>query len=61
MLTERQKKFAKYVEQLSRVHELSSMLQTSQTMLSKTMEQVDALNSLLPPEEQLEPFVMVTG
>ncbi|KAM7299433.1 BLOC-1-related complex subunit 5 isoform X2 [Ixodes scapularis] len=61
MLTERQKKFAKYVEQLSRVHELSGMLQTSQTLLTKTIEQLDTLNKLLPPDEQLEPFIMVTG
>uniref|UniRef100_A0A131XD32 BLOC-1-related complex subunit 5 n=1 Tax=Hyalomma excavatum TaxID=257692 RepID=A0A131XD32_9ACAR len=61
MMTERQKKFGKYVEQLLKVHELSNLLQTTESALAKTIEQLDQLNRLLPPEEQLEPFVMVTG
>ncbi|KAH7934306.1 hypothetical protein HPB49_024786 [Dermacentor silvarum] len=61
MMTERQKKFGKYVEQLLKVHELSSLLHTTESMLSKTIEQLDELNRMLPPEEQLEPFIMVTG
>ncbi|XP_064488908.1 BLOC-1-related complex subunit 5-like isoform X2 [Ornithodoros turicata] len=61
MLTDRQKKFVKHAEQFSKVHELSSMLNNSQAMLDKTIEQVEELNKLLPLEEQLEPFVMVTG
>ncbi|XP_065299848.2 BLOC-1-related complex subunit 5 isoform X2 [Dermacentor albipictus] len=61
MMTERQKKFGKYVEQLLKVHELSSLLHTTESMLSKTIQQLDELNRLLPPEEQLEPFIMVTG
>ncbi|KAH7939107.1 hypothetical protein HPB52_005870 [Rhipicephalus sanguineus] len=61
MMTERQKKFGKYVEQLLKVHELSNLLQTTESSLAKTIEQLDQLNRLLPPDEQLEPFVMVTG
>ncbi|KAL3206743.1 hypothetical protein MRX96_039950 [Rhipicephalus microplus] len=61
MMTERQKKFGKYVEQLLKVHELSNLLQTTESALAKTIEQLDQLNRLLPPDEQLEPFVMVTG
>uniref|UniRef100_G3MPH3 BLOC-1-related complex subunit 5 n=1 Tax=Amblyomma maculatum TaxID=34609 RepID=G3MPH3_AMBMU len=61
MMTERQKKFGKYVEQLLKVHELSKLLQTTESLLAKTVEQLDQLNRQLPPDEQLEPFVMVTG
>ncbi|GBN37611.1 BLOC-1-related complex subunit 5 [Araneus ventricosus] len=61
MLTERQKKFAKYAEQLGKVQEISNNLQRCQTGLKDIIKNMETLNNLLPPEERLEPFVMVTG
>ncbi|PRD20766.1 UNVERIFIED_CONTAM: Borcs5 [Trichonephila clavipes] len=61
MLTERQKKFVKYAEQLSKVTEISNNLQKCQTGLKDVIKNMETLNNMLPPEERLEPFVMVTG
>lgn len=61
MLTERQKKFVKYAEQLGKVQEISSNLHKCQTGLKEVIKNMEMLNNMLPPEERLEPFVMVTG
>lgn len=61
MLTERQKKFVKYAEQLGKVQEISSNLQKCQSGLKDVIKSMEMLNDMLPPEERLEPFVMVTG
>ncbi|XP_076334057.1 BLOC-1 related complex subunit 5 isoform X1 [Tachypleus tridentatus] len=61
MMTERQKKFAKYAEQLGKVHDISSTLKRCHMTLTELVESMDTLNKLLPEEEKLEPFVMVTG
>ena len=59
--TERQKKFAKFAEQLSKVHELSRQLTKCHMQLNQTLESLETLNNLLPIEERLEPFVWTTG
>lgn len=61
ILTERQKKFIKYAEQLGKVQEISTTLKRCQSGLSEVIETMDALNNLLPPEDRLEPFIMLTG
>ncbi|KFM82182.1 Loss of heterozygosity 12 chromosomal region 1 protein-like protein, partial [Stegodyphus mimosarum] len=61
MLAERQKKFAKYAEQLGKVQEISNNLQRCQSGLKEVIKSMETLNNMLPPEERLEPFVMVTG
>lgn len=61
LITERQKKFAKYAEQLGKVNEISSTLKRCQTALAETLESMETLNAMLPSEDRLEPFVMVTG
>ncbi|XP_054720491.1 BLOC-1-related complex subunit 5-like [Uloborus diversus] len=61
MLTERQKKFVKYAEQLGKVQEVSSNLRRCESGLKEVIKSLDTLNNMLPPEERLEPFVMVTG
>ncbi|XP_058796542.1 BLOC-1-related complex subunit 5 [Phymastichus coffea] len=59
--TERQKKFAKFAEQLGKVHELSRQLNKCHMQLNQTLESLETLNNLLPIEERLEPFVWTTG
>ena len=61
LATERQKKFAKFADQLGRVHELSRQLTKCHMQLNQTLESLETLNNLLPVEERLEPFVWTTG
>jgi len=61
MLTERQKKFAKFAEKLGKIQEVSMTLQKCQMNLVETLESLESLNALLPAEERLEPFVWTTG
>ncbi|XP_067001054.2 BLOC-1-related complex subunit 5 [Anabrus simplex] len=60
-MTERQKKYAKYAEKLSKVHELSHQLNRCHMILNQTLESMETLNNTLPVEERLEPFVWTTG
>lgn len=60
-MSERQKKFVKYAEQFGKVQEISSNLQKCQAGLKDVIKDMEVLNNMLPPEERLEPFVMVTG
>lgn len=61
VMTERQKKFAKYAEKLAKVHELSHQLNRCHMVLNQTLESMETLNNTLPVEERLEPFVWTTG
>ncbi|XP_053998793.1 BLOC-1-related complex subunit 5 [Hylaeus anthracinus] len=61
LVAERQKKFAKFAEQLNKVHELSKQLSKCHSLLNQTLESLETLNNLLPIEERLEPFVWTTG
>ncbi|EFN84905.1 Loss of heterozygosity 12 chromosomal region 1 protein-like protein [Harpegnathos saltator] len=58
---ERQKRFARFAEQLNKVHELSRQLTRCHSQLNQTLESLETLNNLLPVEERLEPFVWTTG
>ncbi|KAG7210453.1 hypothetical protein KM043_011981 [Ampulex compressa] len=58
---EKQKRFAKFVEQLNKIHELSRQLTKCHSLLNQTLESLETLNNLLPIEERLEPFVWTTG
>ena len=55
-LTERRNRFAKYTEQIQKVNEITTTLTRILTSLEQTIPIMDRLNSVLPPEEQLEPF-----
>lgn len=59
--TERQKKFAKFADQIGRVHDLSRQLTKCHMQLNQTLESLETLNNLLPLEDRLEPFVWTTG
>ncbi|PSN52669.1 hypothetical protein C0J52_06025 [Blattella germanica] len=61
VMTERQKKYAKYAEKLGKVHELSHQLNRCHMVLNQTLESMETLNNTLPVEERLEPFVWTTG
>lgn len=57
-LTERQCKFAKYAEQIQKVNEMSTVLNKIKMNVEQLIPVMDRLNSILPPENQLEPFSM---
>lgn len=61
MAVERQKKFAKFAEQMNKVHELSRQLTKCHMQLNQTLESLETLNNLLPIKDRLEPFVWTTG
>lgn len=60
-LTEKQLKFAKYAEKLSKVQELSHQLNRCHMLLNQTLESMETLNGHLSIEDRLEPFVWTTG
>ncbi|XP_059145870.1 BLOC-1-related complex subunit 5-like [Physella acuta] len=55
-LTDRQKKYSKYVEQFGRVTETLTTLKKIQKSMEDIVPKMDMLNRLLPTSEQLEPF-----
>jgi hypothetical protein len=61
LAVDRQKRFARFAEQLNKVHELSRQLTRCHSLLNQTLESLEMLNNLLPVEERLEPFVWTTG
>lgn len=58
---EKQKRFAKYAEKLSKVQELSHQLNRCHMLLNQTLESIETLNNHLEIEDRLEPFVWTTG
>ena len=61
LAVERQKKFAKFAEQMNKVHELSRQLTKCHMQLNQTLESLETLNNMLPIKDRLEPFVWTTG
>ncbi|KAG5897974.1 BLOC-1-related complex subunit 5 [Gonioctena quinquepunctata] len=59
--TEKQRKFAKYAEKLSKVTELTHQLNRCHMLLNQTLESMETLNNYLDVSDRLEPFIWTTG
>ena len=57
-LTTQQKQFARYVEQMQKIGEVSTLSSRIQMTLDQTLPILERLNSILPVEEQLEVLVL---
>ncbi|EEB18992.1 hypothetical protein Phum_PHUM544550 [Pediculus humanus corporis] len=60
-LGERQKKLVKETEKISKIKEISVMLNKCHSQLNHSLELIEILNNALPSKYRLEPFVWTTG
>jgi len=60
-LQDRQKKYERHCEKLATVRDISRSLAKCHMLLNENIDMMDALNSSLPQDLRLEPFVWTTG
>ena len=56
LMTDKQKKYAKYAEQFQRASETVQVLKRIRESVDSIVPKMERLNNMLPREEQLEPF-----
>ncbi|XP_055699178.1 BLOC-1-related complex subunit 5 isoform X2 [Phlebotomus papatasi] len=59
-MCERQKLYASYAENFSKLHTISQQLSRCNAILNETIASAEALNNFLEIEDRLEPFVWTT-
>lgn len=57
-LLERRRKFDKHAEHIQKIADMSDLLRRIQKNVDDLLPLMDRMNSILPPEDQLEPFSM---
>lgn len=57
-LLERRRKFDKHTEHIQKIADMSALLGRIQKNVDDLLPLMDRLNSILPPDDQLEPFTM---
>lgn len=61
VMQEKQKLYATYAEQFTKIRHISQQLSRCNTLLNQNIESLDALNQMLELDDRLEPFVWKTG
>ncbi|XP_052749119.1 BLOC-1-related complex subunit 5 [Galleria mellonella] len=56
-MVEKQRANARHAERLSRVHEVGNQLSRCNSLLNQTLQDIEELNSLLPQDKRLQPFI----
>lgn len=61
LMTEKQKLYASYAEQFSKIRHISQQLSRCNTLLNQNIESMETLNNLLDVNDRLEPFIWKTS
>lgn len=59
--TEKQKLYASYAEQFSKLHHITQQLSRCNILLNQNLESMDVLNNMLDIDDRLPPFVWKTS
>ncbi|XP_049883911.1 BLOC-1-related complex subunit 5 [Pectinophora gossypiella] len=59
-MVEKQRNNARHAERLARVHEVQHQLSRCNSLLNQALQDIEELNSMLPDDKKLEPFIWGT-